>query len=655
MSTNSVDLFSYLPGLEVTANELLEAELLCSQILQANFPDLDLRQGTGLYDTVIRPSATLLALTNKAVVFYFQNNDISGVDDTTPQVFVDKMLSNFFVTRLQGNKAIINARLYFARSKSISISSDVFFSPDNSLKYFPATSLSYTASQLTYDSSSNEYFIDVDLTAENAGLTYNVTSGSLIYFSSFDPYFLHAEINYLKQTAEDVESNTQFIARTQTAISTRNLINVPSISSNILANFSLVSGVSTFGYGDVEMIRDQVKVVVPGVSNPIWIHIGGKVDVFSRVPIASSIVQFITDSSGNVTLTGSIYEFQRSSLSGGALPDTVDQYVSISVTSVTRSGTTAIVTTTSPHGYTSGQVILTEGADQSQYNLSTTITVTGANTYTYPLVDNTAVTPATGTITSNSILPYTWVNSYWINQPITSLTQTGGVATATSSNHGLTLGERVNISGATQPEYNQVAIVTGIPTKDTFTYSVLSSAVSPATGSINMQFNDRSNEVGFSDRQQIVVSFGTGQANKTISLVLYFHQNLDGLQTYLEEAANRVLCADLLARGFNLTMLDISITGYNGSAPDASIASTQAIAYLASLSPGQPFIMADLVSLLYSQGIQTIQTPLLVTYNKYWNDLFANTTGTITDVLNPNDAKNIFLLNSLVTTSAIIS
>ena len=170
-----------------------------------------------------------------------------------------------------------------------------------------------------------------------------------------------------------------------------------------------------------------------------------------------------------------------------------------------------------------------------------------------------------------------------------------------------------------------------------------------------MQFNDRSNEVGFSDRQQIVVSFGTGQANKTISLVLYFHQNLDGLQTYLEEAANRVLCADLLARGFNLTMLDISITGYNGSAPDASIASTQAIAYLASLSPGQPFIMADLVSLLYSQGIQTIQTPLLVTYNKYWNDLFANTTGTITDVLNPNDAKNIFLLNSLVTTSAIIS
>lgn len=73
----------------------------------------------------------------------------------------------------------------------------------------------------------------------------------------------------------------------------------------------------------------------------------------------------------------------------------------ISVTSITRSGSTATVTTASPHGETVGQIANIRGAAQAEYNgdfavgsvpTSTTFTIT---------VSGTPATPATGTITFN--------------------------------------------------------------------------------------------------------------------------------------------------------------------------------------------------------------------------------------------------------------
>lgn len=647
----NIDLFSYMPGIELTQNELLNAELLTYQILSAKFPDLDLREGTALRDMVLRPSATLLAMVNKALVFYFVQNSLDGVNDQTPQVFVDKLMSNWFITRLQGNRSIVNARLFFAKSKSIGLPADIFFSPDNVLKFYPTSSVSFSSDQLTYDSGSNEYYVDVDLVADKSGVLYNITSGSLIYFSNFDPYFLHAEINFLKQTAEDVESNSAFIERTKTAISTRNLINSPSITSKLLEDFSLIDQVTTFGFGDTEMVRDLIKILVPGVADPIWVHDGGKVDIFCRVPLASAILQLTTDSQGKINLTGSIYKFSRSSISGGVLDDTVPFYESKVISSLVSVAGVATATC-SGHGYTSGTSITIQGS-LNGYNGTYTITSTGANTFTFPVAVGLA-TPSTGAATANIPTAFSTTDAFQTSLPITSLIQAAGTATATLANHGLTMGERFTVSGAAQAAYNGTFEVLSAPTKDTITFQVPSGTTSPATGTILATFVDRRNEVGFSNRQDLILDFGVGQANKTASFIVYFHQNIDGIQAYLESPDKRVICADYLARGHNLTELTIEITGYNSIAPSSALASTVIIAYLASLNPGQPFIMADLLSKLYTAGITTIKTPLDISYIKYWNDNLGTTSGTIVDVLNPEDTKNIFILGSVTTTSASI-
>lgn len=72
----------------------------------------------------------------------------------------------------------------------------------------------------------------------------------------------------------------------------------------------------------------------------------------------------------------------------------------VAVTSITRSGATATVTTTTNHGYSTGNVVNIRGAGQAEYNGDFTITVTGLNTFTYT-VTGTPATPATGTIVAN--------------------------------------------------------------------------------------------------------------------------------------------------------------------------------------------------------------------------------------------------------------
>lgn len=69
----------------------------------------------------------------------------------------------------------------------------------------------------------------------------------------------------------------------------------------------------------------------------------------------------------------------------------------LSVSSITRNGSTATCTTTSNHKAVTGDSVTISGATETEYNGTFTITVTGATTFTYT-VSGTPDAPATGTI-----------------------------------------------------------------------------------------------------------------------------------------------------------------------------------------------------------------------------------------------------------------
>lgn len=67
------------------------------------------------------------------------------------------------------------------------------------------------------------------------------------------------------------------------------------------------------------------------------------------------------------------------------------------ISGITRSSATATATTSAAHGLSTGQRVTIKGADQDDYNGTFDVTVTGATTFTFPVVNDPA-TPATGSM-----------------------------------------------------------------------------------------------------------------------------------------------------------------------------------------------------------------------------------------------------------------
>lgn len=647
----ATDLYSVLPGLEVTQDEILQAELAAQKILEAQYPDLDLRQGTGLRDLVIRPSATLLALVNKAVMYYFSQNTLPGITDSTSTDIVDKILSNWFVERIAGSKSVVSARLYFAKQKNVSVSTEIFFSPDNTKKFYPITTYSFSPSSMTYDSFSSEYYVDVDLAADKEGANYDLTSGSLLYFSNFDPYFLRGEINYLKSMSSVTETNTTFISRAKTAVSTRNLINIPSVDAKLKADFNYVDAITTVGAGDPSMYRDQVTVMAPPSNLPILIHIGGKTDIYTRVPLERQILQYPTDSTGKAYITGPYFEISRSTVTGGSADDTVSVYRTASVSGITFSGTTATATSAA-HGFNPGDTIIVSGATPTVYNGSFTVATASTNTFTYVL-PSIPVGSATGTLTAKILTPFS--TSFQGKIVLSAaLSRSGTTVTITSPNHGVIVGRYVQITGCAQTNYNGWFLATAVTQNTVTVINQDTTLPANATGTPLMTITAPMSDIGFSSEQTIVADFGGANANKTVSFNTYGFKGLTSVQSYLNLGDNKVLAGDYLARGYNTYLLSFNIVGYNGPPPSSGQCTTVVNAYLASLDPGSPFIMADLIAQLNAGGITTIQTPISVTYRYFHRDNIPYASGVITDYLDPNDQTAIFSLESLTTNNGYI-
>lgn len=114
-----------------------------------------------------------------------------------------------------------------------------------------------------------------------------------------------------------------------------------------------------------------------------------------------------TNATGNAVATGNaggIIPLAASMTAGGneytvITAGTITAQV-LSVLSITRSGSTATVTTNGDHGLASAVPVTIAGAGEAEYNVTdTVIVVTGLNTFTYQVTGSPA-TPASGTITA---------------------------------------------------------------------------------------------------------------------------------------------------------------------------------------------------------------------------------------------------------------
>ena len=161
-----------------------------------------------------------------------------------------------------------------------------------------------------------------------------------------------------------------------------------------------------------------------------------------------------------------------------SIPTAAVAGVAESISSITYGGTnnlTATVTCAN-HGFYTGDQVEIAGAAQAQYDGVFTITVLGANTFTYTMSSSPGAN-ATGTMTA-ALIPAGTDNS----QAITSLTSSGATATATYSGNTFLAGQQIQITGATPAQYDGVFTVASVPSSTTFTYTMSAAPGVAASG-----------------------------------------------------------------------------------------------------------------------------------------------------------------------------
>jgi hypothetical protein len=131
------------------------------------------------------------------------------------------------------------------------------------------------------------------------------------------------------------------------------------------------------------------RIVIEGGGETIFVNANLTGIFYRRSVAAAEPTELRFTNAGGVIVenglarTGIFIDFRGSAVTAGM--------------TITRSGSTATVSLPSAHLLSSGATVEIQGANQTEYNGRFTCTVTGANTFTYP-VTGTPATPATGNL-----------------------------------------------------------------------------------------------------------------------------------------------------------------------------------------------------------------------------------------------------------------
>ncbi len=158
----------------------------------------------------------------------------------------------------------------------------------------------------------------------------------------------------------------------------------------------------------------------------------------------------------------------------------------LATTGASGTGATATITfAAQPVAIPVGTLINIAGVTPAGYNqtgasvtASTTTSVSYANTTT-----GAQTVAGTVLVYFNTVEPVSWAGGTLPFNASVTITRVSATATVAHTAHGLKNGQKVVISGATQPEYNGIQTLANV-TANTYDYTVTGTPATPATGTI---------------------------------------------------------------------------------------------------------------------------------------------------------------------------
>jgi hypothetical protein len=280
------------PLAQQSSDVVFAKEELIVAYIQEAFPSLDLSPGTALRDLVVRMYAHLetrvqeqldLALVSSSLL------EISKNPNATDDVQLERLLSNYNVTRSQGSTAAGKLRLFLSAADSTIINAnteiyinDVLFNPTESFLLLPASLYTGAPGQRLITPSGATFTSVIDLVAANSGSNGNVRTGALMASITPTPNVLiSGKVDSDFTGGADADDNEVLLAKMRTGVVGKVFGGREHIKAKLKSQFSGIVDVGCVGFMDSEMRRDLVNGV----------HMGGAVDLFVKSASYPSRIQ----------------------------------------------------------------------------------------------------------------------------------------------------------------------------------------------------------------------------------------------------------------------------------------------------------------------------------------------------------------------------
>jgi uncharacterized phage protein gp47/JayE len=254
-------------------------------------PTIDTRPNSGIGDVVLKPQDAILEPFAVLLLSILNNQSLLNAPNMT-STDLDQLVANVFITRLQGASASGTVRVFFSNPITITIPAASEFDSADGQAFFSVQDITITQNQMSLNKDGDFFYVDVFVQAETPGTAGNVAVGEIVDF-------VGGPSNILKVTNPsdftggiDQETNTALVARAAQAITVRDLVSKPAITTVLLNQFPQITNLKVVGYGDPEMERDFLIGTdmtlglfppVDFIGSTVGIHIGGKVDIYIRV------------------------------------------------------------------------------------------------------------------------------------------------------------------------------------------------------------------------------------------------------------------------------------------------------------------------------------------------------------------------------------
>lgn len=264
---------------DITQDAFTAAEDTIIELLRSKYPALDLRKGTVLRETLVKPYAQLFAADTERLAELTATYSIDQLSDTSDPEAVDRLLSNFLVTRRAGTKSYGPVSIRLQYNQDYTFPTTLIFRTVDGLEFSPVNSVTvYSTTNVTADKklvavNGEAYYLAViDVQAAETGVKYKLVQGTMLDCPTGLVGFIMAEAYTDFSGGLETETSAQLLARLPVDISNRSFDSPYSIEARFRDREPSIEAVSVAGMANPEQLRDKHYIVA----------VGSRVDVFVK-------------------------------------------------------------------------------------------------------------------------------------------------------------------------------------------------------------------------------------------------------------------------------------------------------------------------------------------------------------------------------------